>query len=286
MTRHVLLAGCGDLGISLGQRLVERGWRATGVRRRADLLPADIAPVSLDLTDPGTTPLPRADAVVVTLTPDGRDAAAYERTYLGALRGLHRALRADGSEPGRVVLVSSTSVLGGGDGEVVTEDAVPAPSRATAHVLLAAERLAAELFPGLVIVRPAGIYGPGRTSLIERVRRGEALPYHRMTNRIHRDDLITVLQKVVEAEEPPALLHAVDTEPALMGDVAAHIARRLNVPVPPDSSAPEPPVQGKILDGSRMHRFGGPLRYPTFREGYDAVLADAALFRWDGQRSE
>ena len=141
----VLLAGCGDVGTALGLCLAERGVRAVGVRRRADALPEPIEPVSLDLTDLGDAVLPAADAVVVTLTADGRDATAYERTYLGALRGLRRALPADTAP--RVVLVSSTGVLGGADGEVVTEATPPDPQRATAHVLLAAEELAAELFP-------------------------------------------------------------------------------------------------------------------------------------------
>lgn len=278
MTQHVLLAGCGDLGTALGQRLVERGWYATGVRRRPDHLPAEISPFALDLTDPGTATLPSADAVVITLTADGRDAQAYERTYLGALRGLHQALCAGlnsgESLPSRVVLVSSTGVLGGGDGEVVTEETHPSPQRDTARVLLAAEELAAELFPGLVILRPAGIYGPGRTSLIDRVRRGDALAHNRMTNRIHRDDLVTVLQAALESPEPPALLHAVDTEPALLGDVAAHIAGLLGVPVPPDSSdSPDGAPRGKVLDASLMHRFVGELQYPTYREGYDALLS-------------
>lgn len=274
MTHHVLLAGCGDLGTALGQRLAERGWQATGVRRRPGHLPAEISPFALDLTDPGTAALPPADAAVITLTADGRDVDAYERTYLGALRGLHRALLSGESAPKRVVLVSSTGVLGGGDGEVVTEETAPSPERDTARVLLAAEELAAELFPGLVIVRPAGIYGPGRTSLIDRVRRGDALAHNRMTNRIHRDDLVTVLQAVLESPEPPPLLHAVDTEPALLGDVAAHIAGLLGVPVPPDSSTTSRGApRGKALDASLMHRFVGELRYPTYREGYDALLS-------------
>lgn len=275
MTQHVLLAGCGDLGTALGQRLVGRGWHATGVRRRPDHLPAEISPFALDLMDPGTVALPSADAVVITLTADGRDVDAYERTYLGALRGLHRALRSGESAPKRVVLVSSTGVLGGGDGKVVTEETPPSPERDTARVLLAAEELAAELFPGLVIVRPAGIYGPGRTSLIDRVRRGDALAHNRMTNRIHRDDLVTVLQSVLESPESPVLLHAVDTEPALLGDVAAHIAGLLGVPVPPDSSTSSDGggPRGKVLDASLMHRFVGELQYPTYREGYDALLS-------------
>ena len=172
------------------------------------------------------------------------------------------------------MLVSSTGVLGGGDGEVVTEEVTPSPARDTARVLLAAEELAAELFPGLVVVRPAGIYGPGRTSLIDRVRGGEALAHHRMTNRIHRDDLVTVLHTVLESPEPPTLLHAVDTEPALLGDVAAHIAGLLGVPVPQDSSSSaDSAPRGKVLDSSLMQKFVGALRYPTYREGYAALLS-------------
>lgn len=213
-SRRVLLVSCGDVGTALGLRLSDRGWSATGVRRHADRLPAPLAGVSLDLTDPGETRLPDVDAVVVTLTADGHDVAGYEHTYLGGLRGLRRAL---GKQEPLVVLVSSTGVLGGGDGERVTETTPPDPQRPTAHVLLAAEELAAELFPDLVIVRPAGIYGPGRTSMVERVRRGAPLAHRRVTNRIHRDDLVTVLATVLSSAEPPRLLHAVDHDAALLG---------------------------------------------------------------------
>ena len=272
----VLLAGCGDVGTALGLRLAEPGVRAVGVRRRADALPGPIEPVSLDLIDPGDAVLPGAGAVVVTLTADGRDAAAYERTYLGALRGLRRALPSDAAP--RVVLVSSTGVLGGADGEVVTEATPPDPQRATAHVLLAAEELAAELFPDLVIVRPAGIYGPGRTSLIERVRTGEPVTHRRVTNRIHRDDLVTVLATVLDAPEPPRLLHAVDHDAARLGDVVTHLAGRLGVPVPADNSPAGDGPLGKIIDGALVHSLvpRSRWRYPTFREGYDALLGTAS----------
>ena len=268
----VLLAGCGDVGTALGLRLAERGVRAVGVRRRADALPEPIEPVSLDLTDPGEAVLPAADAVVVTLTADGRDATAYERTYLGALRGLHLALPSDAAP--RVVLVSSTGVLGGTDGEVVTEATPPDPQRATAHVLLAAEELAADLFPDLVIVRPAGIYGPGRTSLIERVRTATPVTHRRVTNRIHRDDLVTVLSTVLDAPEPLRLLHAVDHDAAQLGDVVTHLAARLGVVVPPDNSPVGEGPLGKIIDGALVHSLvpRSRWRYPTFREGYDALL--------------
>ncbi|MDO4919073.1 NAD(P)H-binding protein [Kocuria sp.] len=272
-SRSVLLAGCGDVGAALGLHLAGRGWAATGVRRHADRLPADLPGISLDLTDPGSAALPEADAVVVTLTADGHDAAAYERTYLGGLRGLRHAL---GEQNPRVVLVSSTGVLGGGDGERVTESTPADPQRSTAHVLLAAEELAAELFPDLVVVRPAGIYGPGRTSLVERVRRGAPLNHRRVTNRIHRDDLVTVLATVLEAAEPPRLLHAVDHCAAQLGEVAAYLAHLVGVPVPPDSSGPGEGPLGKLVDGTLVHSLvpRTEWRYPTFREGYRALVAE------------
>lgn len=279
---RVLLAGCGDVGTALGLRLSERGWAATGVRRHADRLPAPLAGVSLDLTDPGEERLPDVDAVVVTLTADGHDVAGYEHTYLGGLRGLRRSL---GEQEPLVVLVSSTGVLGGGDGERVTEATPPNPQRPTAHVLLAAEELAAELFSDLVIVRPAGIYGPGRTSMVERVRRGAPLAHRRVTNRIHRDDLVTVLATVLSSAEPPRLLHAVDHDAALLGDVAAHLADRLGAPVPPDDSGPGEGPLGKIVGGELVHALvpREAWRYPTFREGYDALLADGSADSWVGR---
>lgn len=269
----VLVAGCGDVGTALGLRLARRGGMVTGVRRHVAGLPAAIEAVSLDLTDPGDVRLPVVDAVVVTLTADGRGGAAYERTHLGGLRGLRRAL---GEQNPRVVLVSSTGVLGGGDGERVTESTPPDPQRPTAHVLLAAEELAAELFPDLVVVRPAGIYGPGRTSLVQRVRSGKPLNHRRVTNRIHRDDLVTVLATVLSSSKPPRLLHAVDHDAARLGEVAAHLAHRLGVPVPPDDSAPGEGPLGKTVDGALVHAFvpDAQWRYPTFREGYDALLAE------------
>lgn len=268
MTHHVLLAGCGDVGIALGERLSQQGWTASGIRRSVGKLPKNITPIRMDLTNPGNQDLPKADAVVITLTADGRDVVDYQHTYLGALKGLYQALQTNGV-PSRTVLVSSTGVLGDEDGETLTEDSEPHPTRATAKILLEAEHLAQALFPGVIIVRPAGIYGPGRTSLINRVRQGSPMNHARMTNRIHRDDLVTVLQKTLEAHNPPSLLHAVDTEPARMGDVAAYIAHLLHVPVPPDQPGGQ---EGKTLDSTRMQDFVGQLLYPTYREGYGSLL--------------
>lgn len=272
MTSHVLMAGCGDLGSATGLRLLRRGWTVTGLRRRPSASSA-LATLQLDLADPADTLLPTADAVVVSLTADGRTAADYESTYRQGLRGLRRAL---GDQQPRLVFVSSTSVIGPYHGQRVTEDTPPAPATETAEVLLAAEEDARDLFEHVTVIRPAGIYGPGRTRTIERIRRGDPVDHMLMTNRIHRDDLAEILVTLVASMDPPELLHATDGTPVRQAELATFIAQRLGVPTPPDSGDGTP--RGKTIDASALRNLSKspPLRYPSFREGYAKLISDAA----------
>lgn len=279
--RRILLAGCGDLGTRLGLRLVDQGHEVIGLRRHVAELPDSFAAISMDLSrfgapdrDGADVPvrsdsrLADLDAVVITLTPDESTRAGYERSYLRGLRGLTRVLE---SQPGRVVLVSSTRVLAEDPTRVITEGTPIAPESGPGEALAAAEAEAAEFFDHLTIVRPAGIYGPGRTRLINTVRHGQRLNHQRWTNRIHRDDLVHGLECLTLGPEPPDVVHAVDSLPAQMGDVAAFIADRLGVPVPGHVDDEKP--GGKRIDGTRFGSLVGELGYPTYREGFASMLA-------------
>ena len=282
--RRVLLAGCGDLGTRLGLRLVDQEHEVIGLRRRVAELPDAFETIAMDLTRLGAPERGRAgdavrsdprldalDAVIITLTPDESTRDGYERSYLHGLRGLAHVLE---SQPGRVILVSSTRVLAEDPTRVITEDAPLAPGSGPGEVLAAAESEAAELFDHLTIVRPAGIYGPGRTRLIDSVRRGQRFNHQRWTNRIHRDDLVRGLERLALGSEPPDLVHAVDSLPAQMGEVAAFIADRLGVPVP-DHIEDEKPG-GKRIDGTRFRALVGELGYPTYRDGFSSMLTATA----------
>lgn len=119
--------------------------------------------------------------------------------------------------------------------------------------------------------RPA-IYGPGRESVIRRVREHAPFDYTRRTNRIHEDDLVRLVHAMLCAEHPPSLVHAVDQTPVVMGDVVTFIAELLGLEPPPRI---EPGSEGgTVLDGTLMREFLGPLRYPSYREGYASLLAD------------
>ncbi|WP_227468118.1 sugar nucleotide-binding protein [Microbacterium sp. YJN-G] len=264
---RTLLVGCGRLGMGLGQRLLADGSEVIAIRRSAAALPAGFTAITDDLRVAGTRELPACDSVVITLPPDAESRDGRD-IYTAALTHLAAALPA---RPERVVFVSSTRVFEGRAGDAaLSETDAPAPVSPRACALLAGEELAVGLF-GASIVRPAGIYGPGRGSLIRRVREHTPVDHSRRTNRIHETDLIGALHAVLRAGSAPALLHAVDQRPARLGEVVTFIADRLGVD-PPPRAVPES-GGGTVLEGRLLLEFAGSLRYPTFREGYEEVLA-------------
>lgn len=258
----VLLVGYGKLGARLGERLLAQGAAATAIRRSADT--AAIPTIQADLRHPLERPLPAVDSVVITLPPSTEGPSVYPT----ALYGLAEALP---SLPSRVVFVSSTRVFEGRPGErPLTERDAPEVSSERGGDLVEGEQLAMELL-GARIVRPAGIYGPGRDFLIRRVREGAPVDHTRRTNRIHETDLVRLLEAMLRADSAPPVIHAVDREPVLLGEVVTHIASRLGVEPPPHL---DPEVGGgTVLDGSLLHEFLGDLEYPTFRAGYDEMIA-------------
>lgn len=267
MPGKTLLVGCGKIGIRLGEKVLASGGEVTAIRRHASGLPSGFRTLAADLEHPLAEPLPEFDSIVITLPPSRADSDRGS-IYPLALPAIADALP---TVPSRVVFVSSTRVFEGRPGpDPLTETDAPATTSPGGAALVDGERLARELFDA-VVVRPAGIYGPGRDSLIRRVLAGDAIDVTRRTNRIHETDVVRLLDALLRAEAPPALVHGVDEEPVALGEVAAFIAAGLNVPAPP---AVEPPVGGgTVLDGSLLRELLGELRYPTFREGYAEMIA-------------
>ena len=120
------------------------------------------------------------------------------------------------------------------------------------------------------MVRPAGIYGPGRDRLLRTVREGRPVQHRRRTNRIHEVDLARALVAMLEHPQPPPLLHAVDGAPARLGEVVTFLAARLGVDPPP--AAAEDPGHGTRLSGALLRSVLSDLVHPDFRSGYAQML--------------
>lgn len=282
----VLIAGCGYVGTALGFLLAADGHTIWGLRRHPATLPPDIRPVAADLTSPETLQtLPSAvDWVFYAAAPDTHDDAAYQRVYVEGVRNLLHALAFQQAHPRRVFLTSSTGVYGESSGGWVDETSPTKPTEFAGIRLLEGERLLLEgPFPATVL-RLGGIYGPGRASLIERVRRGEIAwgddesPVY--FNRIHRDDAAGALRHLMMLPHPDSLYLVVDHEPATLAVVLDWLAEALGVPPTrrgesSGSRTPRHPAN-KRCRNARLTASGYLFRYPTFREGYTALLTEQA----------
>jgi nucleoside-diphosphate-sugar epimerase len=280
-----LVAGCGYVGSALAARLAARGCEVFGLRRRPAGLPAGVVPVAADLSDRAglAARLPRGlDSAIYAAAADARDEAAYRRAYVEGLANLLAALD-PGSRAARVLFTSSTAVYGQDDGSFVDESSPAEPAGWNGRVMLEAEaRLAASGHP-FSILRLGGIYGPGRTRLIERVRAGaEPLPPGpAWTNRIHRDDAAGALDHLLGLASPEAVYLGVDDEPADQREVLRWLAARLGVPAPaasPEDAGPSA-ATGKRCRNGRLRASGWVPRYPSYRDGYAAILEEGRSAR-------
>ncbi|WP_234998817.1 hypothetical protein [Demequina sp. NBRC 110057] len=260
--RRTVLVGCGKLGLRLSTLLMADGGEVVALRRDASGLPASVRAVEADLTAPLAQSLPAADAMVITLPP-----SVDPRGYPVVLRHLRDALP---STPPRTVFVSSTGVFEGWDGrQPITEADVPRPRSERARRIHDGELAAIDLFDA-VVIRPAGIYGPGRHFLVRTVRDARPVNPRTRTNRIHESDLVRALDLLVRGGTVPDVLHAVDAAPAPLGDVTGFIAGLMGVEPPPDGGEEGGP--GNVFDGRLLRDFLGGLDYPSYREGYREML--------------
>ncbi len=281
---RVLIAGCGDVGTTLGLSLAADGHEVFGLRRRPDRLPPPVRPVAGDLTDPDSlATLPEGiELVAYTAAADGFDDDAYRRAYVDGVAHLLAALRARRAPVRRLLLTSSTAVYAQTDGGWVDETSPAEPAGFPGRRILDGERLVRDSGIPAVVLRLAGIYGPGRTRLVDQVRRGSATCADgppRWTNRIHRDDCAGAARHLLVLPDAEALWIGVDREPADECAVLDWLAARLGVAppprVPPDGSGGSRPRTNKRCSSAKLVASGYRFRWPTYRDGYGALLAGA-----------
>jgi nucleoside-diphosphate-sugar epimerase len=281
MTR-ILIAGCGYVGSALARDRVARGDAVWGLRRNPVDLPAGVEPIAADLAVARSlAELPSAlDALVYAASPGGRDDAFYRTTYVEGLRNLLAALKTQSQRP-RLIFVSSTAVYGQTRGEWVDETSPTKPSHFSGQRLLEAEALLRDSeLPGIVL-RLGGIYGPRRTRLVEQVRQGRvsiARGAPQYTNRIHRDDCAGALDHLIDLAEPADCYLGVDHEPEDEAAVLRWLAGVLGASPPRVATSDERREErrggNKRCRNARLVASGYTFRYPNYRDGYTAVLAE------------
>lgn len=286
---RVLIVGCGYVGMALAERLLREGHDVTAWRRRGaiDSPATPTAPrwVAADITRPESLPAASEpfDVVVNTVASTVGGAEDYQRVYLDGTRHLLAWLRS--APPRHFIYTSSTGVYGQDDGSGVDEGCPTQPAAPTARVLVEAEQ---ELLRGhresgfpAIILRLAGIYGPGRGYWLRQFLAGEARiegDGSRILNMIHRDDVVNAVSAAMARGRAGEIYNVVDDEPVTQLEVFRWLSTRLGRPMPPLADAVEfgarrrGVTNKRILNHKLRVELGARLDYPTFREGYAAEL--------------
>ena len=281
MASPVIVLGAGYTGARLAAALHAAAYPVWLTRRTATAataLAATLGPTvcGLGVALPEVAALAAAprDATWVVLAPP-----------VDAAGTLERALLAVAPTPRHVVYVSSTGVYGPAAGAWVDETAPLAPFGPSGIARVAAEHVITNAGVPWTILRPAGIYGPGR-GLVARLRAG----IYRvvgdgtsMVSRIHVDDLVAALVAAIARPGTGRIYNVADDEPTAAGALADELARRLGLPPPPRIAvADATPEQRAMLTADRRianrrlrDELGVTLRYPSWREGMAADLAAA-----------
>jgi nucleoside-diphosphate-sugar epimerase len=270
----VLIAGCGDLGTEAGLQFVSAGHSVTGWRRNPDRLPESIHGGAADLGRGQVPTVPDdTDIVVIAIAADSSEEASYRSAYLDGVRHTVDALARDGVRPERALFVSSTAVYGSLEG-AVDEDSTPRPAAFNGRILLEAEELFLRRLPGGTVLRLGGIYGPGRERLLTQVRRGEARTTTRRTARIHRDDAAAaIVHLMTMAAAPESVYLGVDDSSATQEEVVRFLAAAMGAPEPTPAETSGGRGADRAVSNARLRAAGWVPRYPTYVEGYRAVLA-------------
>lgn len=287
--KRLFCFGLGYSAASLAHRLRARGYAIAGTcrgeekaaRLRAGGVEAYLFGEGRPLADPaaalaGTTHL-------LLSVPPGEAGDPVFAAHAGDIARLAPRLE-------WMAYLSTTGVYGDRGGDWVTEETPLAPTTERGHRRLEAEEawraLAARARLPLHIFRLAGIYGPGRNqlrSVIDGTAKRIVKP-GQVFSRIHVEDIAAVLEASIAHPHPGAAYNVCDDEPAPPQDVVAYAAHLLGREPPPEiefARAELSPMarsfyaESKRVSNRRIREeLGVELRYPTYREGLAALMAD------------
>ena len=275
---HLLFVfGLGYSATRLAGRLMAAGWQVGGTVRTAEkaegLKGRGIA--AQVWAGQGVPDIPDGAHWLVTLPPDADGCPAI------------RAATDAAGTAASVTYLSTTGVYGDLDGGWAFEWSPVNPVSDRAKARVRAEQQWLDATDGTArIVRLPGIYGPGR-SPFDRLQAGTAqriVKPGQVFSRVHVDDIASGLAALIDRPQVSGVFHLCDDEPAPPQDVTAYAAMVLGMDGPPEVAFEDaglsPMARSFYAECKRVSNartkaaLGWRPRYPSYREGLAAILAE------------
>jgi nucleoside-diphosphate-sugar epimerase len=200
----ISLLGCGWLGFPLALNLISRGFNVKGSTTSPEKIPVlkasgiDPMLVQFDKSypDPDLTKLLDGDILIVSVPPGRRNVDGpdnYKRM------GEILTEQVPGSSISKLIFISSTSVYSDSN-SVLTEISEISPQTASAKVIAEIEKNLLTLPIQVIILRLAGLFGPGRSpgrffSGKTNIPNGLA-----PVNMIHLEEVISLINSLIDSD--------------------------------------------------------------------------------------
>lgn len=294
-----ILIGCGYLGYRIAKLCQQSSDETIATTRRedpsSDMIDAGVFPARADVTQPDTlkwlqfAPALSGQPIESLIYAVGYDRTAGPDIHTVYAQGLENVLNALPPSIERVIYISTTGVYGPASGDWVDETTPPNPQRDGGKASLAAEKILSDHPRGKnsIILRLAGIYGPGRIPYIDQLRAGEplAVPSEGWLNLIHVDDAAAIVIALDRwaSENPisngPEIFCVSDGHPVIRGDYYREVARlvgaetpRFTPPAIDTPAATRARSDKRISKRKLMNTISLSLRYGDYRSGIAAIL--------------
>ena len=281
MTRnHLLCFGFGFSARALADKLNPDEWQITGTSRTVEGVSAIEAIGFKGVQFDKLHKLPDSVTHIVSSVPPLAEGDPVLQRFAPQL-----AVR--GASITWCAYLSTTGVYGDHAGAWIDEETPLTPNTGRGRRRLLAEQAWLQLHEAhglpVHVFRLAGIYGPGRNTLLN-LQDGTAkrvIKPGQIFSRIHVEDIAGVLQASMTHPHPGRAYNVADDEPRPPQDVVAYGASLLGLPVPPDipfEQANLSPMARSFYEDSKRvsnqrvkQELGYKMRYPSYREGLAAL---------------
>jgi nucleoside-diphosphate-sugar epimerase len=278
---HLLCFGFGFSARALAARLGKRAWKISATSRDAEGIAEIEAQGFHGMLFSSTLRIAPDVTHLLISTPPGENGDPVLHLFEEQLLRLSKQFNWVG-------YLSTTGVYGDRGGDWVDEDSPLEPTTARGQRRLEAERswlkLHCDFGLPVHLFRLAGIYGPGRNTLIN-IRDGSAkriIKPGQIFSRIHVEDIAGVLAASIARPNPGRAYNVCDDEPCPPQEVVEFAANMLGLPPPPEipfeQAELSPMAKSFYADSKRVSNqrikteLGYKLIYPNYRDGLRALL--------------
>lgn len=282
------ILGCGYLGTALADHCIRGGWNVSALTRNVEtaknlrgLGVSNVIVANLQDDDWHSQLDPNQDFVVNCVGASSPDNQGYISSYI---EGQDSAMKwLDKGKVGSFVFTSSISVYPQTEKRFVDETASCSGVSEKGGLLLAAEQ---KCFPPVssvnrsFILRLAGLYGPDRHLLIDKVKNNQEFQGNadRILNLIHRDDAVKAILNCLEADESNIgrIYNVSDGSHSTRGQIVSWLADKLQVAAPNFKEDDEEGTPNRKVSNNRiLDELSWSPQFTNFQIGYDSILSSS-----------